>query len=146
MAAIVAVAGGLVCGAIAHAAQYKVSACGSGASYQNHMLTAAASDSRMSAYTACPNDGDGHQVGVAALAGIERGRVPVFANATQSFVAPSGTTIRRVHLKAQGRTWNGDWTSLLQASNDRFAGNAWNLSPPTRGPSRARTTSSATST
>src|SRR3954447_23878978 len=112
----------------ADAAQYKVSACGPGASYVNHLLTASVSDARMSAYTACPNDGNGHQVGVTALAGIDRGTVPVFANAIQSFVAPAGTAIQHVHLKAQGRTWNGDWSSLLQASNDRFGNSLWNVS------------------
>src|SRR4051794_23638853 len=105
----------LASGASADAAQYKVSACGPGSNYVNHLLTASVSDARMSSYTACPNDGNGHQVGVAALAGIDRGTVPVFANALQSFVAPAGTAIQHVHLKAQGRTWNGDWRSLLQA-------------------------------
>jgi hypothetical protein len=127
LAMALAVFGGLGVGD-ALAAQYKVSACGVGAGYQNHMLNASVSDSRMSAYTACPNDGSGHPVGMAAMAGIDRGKVPMFANATQSFIAPEGTTIRRVRVKAQGRTWNGDWASLLQASNDRFGSSLWNLS------------------
>src|SRR4051812_11666547 len=89
----------LVSGTAAKGAQYKVSACGPNAAFQNHLLTASVSESRMSAYTACPNDGSGHQVGVAALAGIDRGTVPIFANALQSFIAPAGTTISHVHLK-----------------------------------------------
>jgi hypothetical protein len=113
---------------LARGAEFRVSACGSAGEYQNHLLAASTSNSRMSAYTACPTDGNGHFVGVAALAGIDRGPVPVFANAIQSFTAPTGTTIRRVHIKAEGRAWNGDWTSLLQASTDRFASNAWTLS------------------
>ena len=127
---IVATALALTCvlGGVAQGAQYKVSACGAGASYQNHLFSASTSDARMSAFTACPNDGSGHQVGVTALAGIDRGKVPVFANAIQSFVAPAGTTIRRVHVKAESRTWNGDWSALLQASNDRFGSSLWNLS------------------
>src|SRR3954447_9418456 len=127
-ATLLAAACVLVGGATADAAQYKVSACGPNAAFQNHLLAASVSDSRMSAYTACPNDNGGHQVGVAAIAGIDRGTVPLFANALQSFTAPAGTTISHVHLKAAGRTWNGDWGSLLQASNDRFSSSFWNLS------------------
>jgi hypothetical protein len=118
----------LIRAGVAHGAEYRVSACGAAGSYQNHLLSASTSDGRMSAYTACPTDGNGHFVGVAALAGINVGTVPVFANAIQTFAAPPGTTIRRVHVRAAGRTWNGDWTSLLQASADRFASTAWNLS------------------
>lgn len=128
MAVAIACACTLVSGGSAHAAQYRVSACGTGANYVNHLFSASTSDDRMSAYTACPNDSSGHVVGMTALAGIDRGKVPVFANAIQSFIAPPGTTINHVHLKADGRAWNGDWASLLQASNDRFTGGFWNLS------------------
>jgi hypothetical protein len=127
-AAVIALACVLVGAGLAHAAQYRVTACGATANYVNHLFSASTSDNRMNAYTACPNDGNGHPIGVAASAGIERGKVPVFWNATQSFVAPAGTTIHHVHVKAEGRTWNGDWTSLLQASNDRFGSSLWNLS------------------
>src|SRR4051794_36237797 len=125
---VLALAFALAGSASVEAAQYRVSACGPSANYVNHLLAASVSDARMSAYTACPNDGSGRQVGVTTLAGIDRGTVPVFANAIQSFVAPEGTAIQHVHLKAQGRTWNGDWSSLLQASNDRFGSSLWNLS------------------
>jgi hypothetical protein len=112
----------------ADAAQYTVRACGPGAGHQNRMLSASTSDGRMSAYTACPTDGNGHRVGIAALANIDAGTVPFFASAMQTFIAPGGTTIRSARVRAEGRTWNGDWTSLLQASNDRFASSSWNLS------------------
>lgn len=111
----------------ARGAEYKVTACGPSAGNQNHLLAASMSESRMSAYTACPNDGSGHYVGVAALAGINVGTVPVFANATQTFSAPTGTTIRHLRINADGRTWNGNWAALLQASNDGFARNASTL-------------------
>ena len=125
---VVVVASAAVGAASADAAEYRVSACGFNAGHVNHLLGASASDGRLSAYTACPNDGNGHFVGVAAAAGVNVGTVPFFANAMQTFTAPEGTSIRRVHVKADGRAWNGDWTSLLQASTDRFAGNVWNLS------------------
>jgi hypothetical protein len=134
VAALLAFAAGLVGGQVAEAAQYKVSGCGAGASFQNHLLTASTSDSRMSAYTACPTDSSGHPMGVATFAGIEKGKVPPFSNAMQSFVAPAGTTIRHVRLKADGRTWNGDWTSMLQASNDRFGSSLWNVAGCTGNP------------
>jgi hypothetical protein len=111
----------------AQGAEYKVSACGAESNYRNYLLTASVSDSRMSAYAACPNDGNGHYVGIAALAGIDVGTVPAFANASQTFTAPPGTTIRKLHLNAEGRTWNGNWVALLQSSNDRFASNATTL-------------------
>jgi hypothetical protein len=126
--ALVAVAWAALGGAVASGAEYRVSACGESAGFQNHLLSASVSDGRMSAYTACPNDGDGHFVGLTALAGIDVGKVPVFANAIQTFTAPAGTTIQRIHLNAEGRTWNGDWAAVLQASTDRFASNARNLS------------------
>src|SRR3954463_14885390 len=125
---VLALAFALAGSASVEAAQYRVSACGPSAIYVNHLLAASVSDARMSAYTACPNDGNGHQVGVTTLAGIDRGTVPVFANALQSFVAPAGTTIQHLHLKAQGRTWNGDGSPPVQASNDRFGSSLWNLS------------------
>ncbi len=128
LAAALVVAWGLMGAASAHGAEYRVSACGSNAANQNHLLTASVSDGHFSAYTACPNDGNSHYVGVAALANVNAGTAPFFSSALQSFVAPGGTTIRRVHVKAEGRAWNGDWTSLLQASTDRFASNVWNLS------------------
>jgi hypothetical protein len=135
------VAAALLCSLIgpslAEAGEYKVSACGSGAGYRNNLLTASVSDARMSAYTACPNDGNGHFVGLTAMAGIDRGSVPLFANATQTFLAPAGTTIKRAHVKASGRAWNGDWVSVLQASNDRFGSNASNLSGCTARPGDA---------
>ena len=112
----------------AHAAEYRVSACGKAANFHNNLLVGSVSDNRMSAFTACPNDSSGHLVGAAALAGIDRGTVPVFANAIQTFTAPAGTTIKHVHVNAEGRTWNGDWTSMLQASTDRFAHEAHKLS------------------
>ncbi len=95
---------------------------------QNHLLAAAASDSHLSAYTACPNDGNGHYVGVAALAGSTPAPPRSSRSPAQTFTAPAGTTIRRAHVKAEGRTWNGDWTSLLQGSTDRFASSVWNVS------------------
>lgn len=103
-------------------------ACGSLAGNQNHLFTPSVSDARLSAYTACPTDGNGRFVGVAALANVNVGTAPFFSLATQSFVAPEGTSIRRAHVKAEGRAWNGDWASVLQASTDRFASNTWNLS------------------
>src|SRR6476661_8018161 len=87
MAVVLALACALVGGGTARAAQYRVSACGASANYVNHLFSASTSDDRMSAYTACPNDGSGHLVGMTALAGIDRGKVPVFANAIQSFTA-----------------------------------------------------------
>lgn len=111
----------------AHAAEYTVSACGRAANFHNNLLLPSVSGDRMSAYTACPTDGTGHVVGAAALAGIDRGTVPVFANAMQTFLAPAGTTIARAHVNAEGRTWNGDWSSLLQVSNDRFERDFRNL-------------------
>ncbi|MEA2457165.1 MAG: hypothetical protein QOC95_137, partial [Thermoleophilaceae bacterium] len=128
MAAAVALCWALAGAGAAHGAEFRVSACGTNAVSQNHLLGASVSDGHFSAYTACPNDGDGHYVGVAALANVNAGTAPFFSSAIQSFVAPGGTTIRRVHVKAEGRTWNGDWTSLLQASTDRFSSNVWNLS------------------
>ncbi|MEA2421183.1 MAG: hypothetical protein QOF55_282, partial [Thermoleophilaceae bacterium] len=128
LAMLVLAAFGVVGAERARAAQYTVSACGAAAGFQNNLLTASVSDGRMSAYTACPNDGSGHFVGVAAIAGVSQGSVPVFANSIQSFLAPAGTTIRHLHVKAEGRAWNGDWASLLQASNDRFGSSFWNLS------------------
>src|SRR4051794_41890681 len=109
----------------ADAAQYKVSACGPGASYVNHLLTASVSDARMSSYTACPNDGNGHQVGVAALAGNDRGTGPLFANALQSFVAPAGNPIQHAHLKAQGRAGDGGWGSPPQRADGPLGNSPW---------------------
>jgi hypothetical protein len=112
---------------LARGAQYAVHACGGEAGDQNHLLTPSASDPRMVAYMECPFDLNGHRVGIAAIAGVNKGTVPVFANAMQSFVAPDGTTIQHVHMKGEGRTWNGDWVSLLQASTDRFGSSLWNV-------------------
>jgi hypothetical protein len=113
---------------VAEAAQYTVRACGPAANEQNHLLTPSTSDRRMSAYTACPTEADQRYAGVVARANVNDGTVPFFASAMQTFVAPAGTTIRSARVKADGRTWNGDWTSLLQASTDRFASSVWNLS------------------
>ena len=66
-------------------------------------------------------------------------------DASQSFVAPAGTSIRRVHVNADGRAWNGDWISVLQATTDRFASNAWNLSGCGANPGSANGCVSATS-
>src|SRR3954447_455093 len=110
--------------ATAHGAQYTVHACGDG---DNNSFFGAASDNRMSARSLCAADAQGHRLGVAVLAGVSQGTVPVFANATQSFLAPPGTTIARVHLKADARTSNGDWAALLQASADRFSSTFWNV-------------------
>src|SRR4051794_3712115 len=114
----------LVAPAAAHGAQYTVHGCGDG---NNNSFFGDASDSRMAARSLCAADADGHRLGVAVLAGVSQGTVPVFANATQSFLAPPGTTIARVHLKADARTANGDWAALLQASTDRFGSSLWNV-------------------
>jgi hypothetical protein len=124
----------LAVAASAWGAEYSVHACGAVAGYQNHLLTASASDGRMTTQTECPTDGNGHNMGVAAMAGINKGTVPVFAYAAQTFVAPAGTTINHVHLKGEGRTWNGDWVSLLQGSTDRFGQSLWNVSGCTNRP------------
>src|SRR3954454_24330552 len=114
----------LVVPAAALGAQYTVHACGDG---NNNSFFGAASDNRMAARSLCAADADGHRLGVAVLAGVGQGTVPVFANATQSFLAPPGTTIAHVHLKADARTSNGDWAALLQASTDRFSSTFWNV-------------------
>src|SRR3954451_14430538 len=114
----------LVAPAAAHGAQYTVHACGDGT---NTSFFGDASDSRMAARSLCAADADGHRLGVAVLAGVSQGTVPVFANATQSFLAPPGTTIAHVHLKADARTANGDWAALLQASTDRFSNTFWTV-------------------
>jgi hypothetical protein len=119
--------GVLVSAGAARGAEYKVHACGADAHYENHLFVASVSDSRMEADSGCPTDGQGHNMGVAARAGTNKGTVPMFASATQSFLAPTGTSIQRVHLKGEGRTWNGDWGSLLQGSNDRFDRNVWTI-------------------
>jgi hypothetical protein len=124
----------LAVAASAWGAEYSVHACGAVAGYQNHLLTASASDGRMTTQTECPTDGNGHNVGVAAMAGINKGTVPVFASAAQTFVAPAGTTINHVHLKGEAQTWNGDWVSLLQGSTDRFGQSLWNVSGCTNRP------------
>src|SRR5436305_7797819 len=124
-----AVVGALMaCAPGASGAEYSVHACGAVARYQNNLLTATTSDGRMTTRTECPTDGSGHNVGIAVLAGINKGTVPVFANAAQTFIAPAGTSIVHVHVKGEGQTWNGDWVSLLQASNDRFGSSLWNVS------------------
>jgi hypothetical protein len=110
--------------AVARGAQYTVHACGAG---NNNTFFGAASDSRMAARSLCAADADGHRLGVAVLAGVSQGQVPVFANATQTFLAPPGTTIAHVHLKGDARTANGDWAALLQASTDRFSSTFWNV-------------------
>jgi hypothetical protein len=119
---------------VAEGAEYKVHACGASARYLNHLFTPSVSHNRMETDSVCPTDDRGHNVGVAARAGVDTGPVPVFANATQSFIAPAGTTIQHVHLKADGRSWNGDWVSLLQGSRDRFESSFWNLSGCTGNP------------
>src|SRR4051794_14259010 len=115
----------LVAPAAAHGAQYTVHACGDG---NNNSFFGDASDSRMAARSLCAADADGHRLGVAVLAGVNQGTAPVFANATQTFLAPPGTTIAHVHLKADARTSNGDWAALLQASSDRFSSGFWTVS------------------
>src|SRR5436190_5520693 len=110
--------------ATARGAQYTVHACGDG---NNNSFFGATNDSRMAARSLCAADADGHRLGVAVLAGVGQGQVPVFANATQSFLAPPGTTIAHVHLKGDARTANGDWAALLQASTDRFSSTFWNV-------------------
>src|SRR3954468_9884376 len=110
--------------ATARGAQYTVHACGDG---NNNSFFGAVNDSRMAARSLCAADADGYRLGVAVLAGVGQGQVPVFANATQSFLAPPGTTIARVHLKADARTAHGDWAAFLQASTDRFGSSLWNV-------------------
>src|SRR4051812_33300415 len=110
--------------ATARGAQYTVHACGDG---NNHSFFGATNDSRMAARSLCAADADGHRLGVAVLAGVGQGQVPVFANATQSFLAPPNTTIAHVHFKADARTANGDWAAILQASTDRFDSSLWNV-------------------
>ena len=127
MAALAAAGAALALAGTAEAAEYTVHACGTAAGNQNHLLTPSVSDGRMKTDTQCPTDAQEHNVGVAASAGVNVGTVPVFANAQQTFVAPAGTTIDRVHMRGEGRAWNGDWTSLLQASNDRFGSSLWNV-------------------
>src|SRR3954464_13333854 len=114
----------LVTPAAAYGAQYTVHACGDGF---NNSFFGVTSDSRMAARSLCAADADGHKLGVAVLAGVGQGQVPVFANATQSFLAPPGTTIAHVHLKADARTAHGDWAAFLQASTDRFGSSLWNV-------------------
>src|SRR3954470_3510183 len=127
--------------ATARGAQYTVHACGDG---NNHSFFGATNDSRMAARSLCAADADGHRLGVAVLAGVGQGTVPVFANATQSFLAPAGTTIARVHLKADARTSNGDWAALLQASTDRFSSTAWNIAGCSQRPGDAAACNGAT--
>jgi hypothetical protein len=110
--------------AAARAGRYTVHACGSG---DNNTFFGATSDSRMAARSLCAADGEGHRLGIGVLAGVSQGQVPVFANATQTFLAPPGTAIAHVHLKADARTSNGDWAALLQASTDRFSSGFWNV-------------------
>src|SRR3954469_1692124 len=128
IAALAVVIGAMAIPGAARGAEYIVRACGATAGYQNHLLTPYVSDGRMTTDSLCPTDGAGHNVGAAAMAGINQGTVPVFSNARQSFLAPEGTTIRHVHVKGEAQTWNGDWVSLLQASNDRFGSSLWNVS------------------
>ncbi|MEA2493047.1 MAG: large repetitive protein, partial [Thermoleophilaceae bacterium] len=125
MAILVAV--GLVAPCAAHGAQYTVHACGDAAHNENHLFVGSVSDARMAARTLCAADAAGHTFGVGVLAGVGQGVVPVFANATQSFLAPPGTTISRVHVKADAHTSNGDWAALLQASTNGFSTSFWNV-------------------
>src|SRR3954464_14155372 len=127
--------------ATAHGAQYTVHACGDG---DNNSFFGATSDNRMSARSLCAADAQGHRLGVAVLAGVSQGTVPVFANATQSFLAPPGTTIAHVHLKADARTANGDWAALLQASTDRFSSTFWTVAGCSPRPGDAAACNAAT--
>src|SRR4051794_13859274 len=125
----------------AHGAPYTVHACGNG---NNNSFFGATSDNRMSARSLCAADAEGHRLGVAVLAGVSQGTVPVFANATQSFLAPPGTTIAHVHLKADARTANGDWAALLQASTDRFSSTFWTVAGCSPRPGDAAACNAAT--
>jgi hypothetical protein len=113
---------------VARAAEYSVHACDDAAHNQNHLFTPSASHVGMSTDTQCDPDVNGHEIGMAAMAGVNRGTVPWLANSQQTFLAPSGTTIRHMRVKADAATWNGDWATLLQASTDHFGSSVWNVS------------------
>src|SRR3954447_3926677 len=133
--------------ATARAAQYTVHACGAAAHFDNHTFIGAVSDARMAARTLCASDADGHTMGIGVLAGVSQGIVPIFSYATQTFLAPAGTTISHVRLRGEGKTSNGDWEALLQESSDGFANNSRNLAgcSPRPGNASACTAASADS-
>src|SRR4051794_31524039 len=138
---VVATAVGMVASAapgVARASEYVVHACDDAAHNQNHLFVPSASDNRMSTDTMCEPDVNGHDIGMAAMAGVNKGTVPWLANSQQTFLAPAGAAIHRVRVKADAATWNGDWAALLQASDDRFANSFWNVSGCVGSPGSAK--------
>src|SRR3954463_3696028 len=100
LVAVVAVVTGCAVPGVASASEYTVHACDDAAQEQNHLFAAYVSDNRMSTNTNCEPDVNGHDVGIAGMAGVNKGTVPWLANAQQTFLAPAGTTINHVRVRA----------------------------------------------